>query len=193
MAQAYSVYTALIAAVGIALPEFIVWIYGAETRIQHVIGWMGFTCCIACIIGCLAAGLYIDRYAQHKLVAVVLNGGSAISWLLFSTVLNRIKNAYLLFIVIAVYGAMSIPYYASGLEQVAEMTFPVAVNTSSAVILMLSNLYGFIFIYVFGALIEHDYPWTTLHLILGLYVLLTALVGFAKMKLKRTKVETESK
>ena len=38
MAQAYSVYTALIAAVGIALPEFIVWIYGAETRIQHVIG-----------------------------------------------------------------------------------------------------------------------------------------------------------
>ena len=99
----------------------------------------------------------------------------------------------LLFVTLVIYGAMSIAYISCGIEQAAEMTFPVSVNVSSAVILLLSNLYGFICVYLFGLLIEYGYPWTTLHLILGLYAISTILVSFSKMELKRTEAEMKSK
>ena len=193
MAQAYAINFGLFVAVAIVFPEFVIWIYGAETRIQHLIGWMGFTCEIAAIVSCLVIGFYLDWYAGYKTVSVILNAGSAIFWLLFSTVLTTSKNFDLLFVIFVLYGTMGIPYFASGIEHAAEMTFPVPENTSSAVILLLGNLYGFIFMYVFGALIEYGYPWTTLHLILGLYVISTALAYFSKMKLKRTEAEIKSK
>ena len=193
MANGYAVYTGLIMAVNVVLPEFVVWIYGTETRIQHLIGWMGFTCDISGIVGSLCVGFFVDRYGRHKTVAVIINSGCFITWLAFSTVLTRTKNMDLLFVTLVIYGAMSIAYISCGIEQAAEMTFPVSVNVSSAVILLLSNLYGFIFVYLFGLLIEYGYPWTTLHLILGLYAISTILVSFSKMELKRTEAEMKSK
>ena len=192
MAQAYGIYFGLFVAVSVIISQFVIWIHGAETRIQHLIGWMGFTCDIAAIVSCLVIGFYLDRYARHKAVAVFLNAGSALLWLGFSLVLTRSKNFDILFAVYVVYGTMGIPYFASGVEQAAEMTSPVPESTSSAVILLLGNLYGFIFIFVFGALIEYGYPLTTLYLILGLYVTSTALVGFSKVELKRLEAESTS-
>ena len=192
MAQAYAIYFGLFVSVAVIISQFVIWVYAADTYIQHQIGWMGFTCNISAIISCLIIGFFLDRYAHHKAVAVFLNGGSALLWLAFSLVLSRTKNFDLLFVIYAIYGTVGIPYFASGVEQAAEMTSPVPESTSSAVILLLGNLYGFAFIFVFGALIEDGYPMTTLYLILGLYVLSTTLVGFSNMKLKRTDAESTS-
>ena len=192
MAQAYAIYYGLFVTVSVVISQFVIWIYGAETHIQHLIGWMGFTGNIAAIVSCLVFGFYLDRYAHHKSVAVFLNTGSTLLWLAFCLVLTRSKSFDLLFFVFVLYGTMGIPYFASGVEHAAEMTSPVPESTSSAVILFLGNLYGFVFIFVFGSLIEAGYPLTTLYLILGLYVISTALVTFSKMELKRMEAESIS-
>ena len=192
MAQAYGINYGLYVSISVTISQFVIWVYGAGTYIQHLIGWMGFTCNIAAIISCLIIGFYLDHYVHHKAIALCLNGGSALLWLAFSFVLVMTKNFNLLFVIYAIYGTVGIPYFASGVEQAAEMTWPVPESTSSAVILLLGNLYGFAFIFVFGALIEDGYPMATLYLILGLYVLSTTLVGCLDMKLKRTEAEITS-
>ncbi|XP_066912881.1 heme transporter FLVCR2-like [Clytia hemisphaerica] len=190
MAQAYGIYFGLFVAVSVVFSPLVSWQYGSKGDIQHLIGWMGFTCDIAAIISCLAIGFFLDRYSHHKAVAIFLNAGSMLLWLLFALILTQTKNFNLLFFVYVVYGTVGIPYFASGVEQAAEMTSPVPEGTSSTVILLLGNIYGFVMIFTFGAMIEDGYPLTTLYLILGLYVLSTAFVTFSKMELKRSEAES---
>ena len=192
MAQAYGIYFGLFVAVSVIMPQLVSWQYGIEPKIQHLIGWMGFTCDVAAIVSCLMIGFYLDRYAHHKVVAVFLNGGAMLFWLIFTLILTQTKNFQLLFTVYVLYGLVGIPYFASGVEQAAEMTSPVPEGTSSTVILLLGNLYGFIFIFMFGALVEEGYPLTTVYTILAFYVISTALVAFAKTELKRSEAESAS-
>jgi len=189
MAQAFGIYFGLYGSVSVIIPRLVSWQYGVKPEIQHLTGWMGFTCNIASSVSCFVVGFYLDRYACHKIVAVFLNGGSMIFWLIFILILTQTKNVQLLFAAYVIYGTMSVPYLASGIEQAAEMTSPVPEGTSSMVILFLGNLYGFIFIFLLSALVEEGYLLTTLCVILGLFVISMTLVTFIKTELKRTKAE----
>lgn len=192
MAHAYGIYFGLFVAISVIISQLVTWQYGGTAEVQHLIGWMGFTCDLAAIFSCLVIGFYLDRYAQHKAVAVFLNCGSMLLWLLFVILLTHTNNFQLLFLSYVLYGTVGIPYFASGLEQAAEMTSPVPEGTSSTVVLLLGNIYGFIMIFTFGVMIEEDYPLTTVYVILALYVISTAFVSFAKTELKRSEAESTS-
>ena len=192
MAQAYGLYFGLFIAISVVLSQIVTWGFGADSTVQVTIGWMGFTCDITAILSCFFIGLYLDRYAHHQGVAIFLNLGSFIFWLIFTLVLTKANNIQALFVIYAIYGIFGIPYFASGIEQAAEMTSPVPEGTSSAVILLLGNFYGFVLIFMLGALLEDGFPMTTLYIILGLYLITTIFVCIAKTELKRSEAESAS-
>eukprot|EP00111_Clytia_hemisphaerica_P018777 TCONS_00055529-protein len=192
VAQAFGINSGLLLAVAVVLSQLVVWRHGASPAIQHFIGWTGAMGDIAACASMLVGGFVQDRYSKHRELAIVLNAGSFIFWLVFALVLTLSNNLYILFLSYAIFAVFSIPYFGSGIEHIAEMTSPVPEGTSSSIVLILSNIYGFITIYAFGKLIESGFPLTTICLILLLYLLSTIFVTFAKTELKRSKTESTS-
>lgn len=193
MSHAYGIYYGLFVAVSVLISRIVTWQFGADANIQHFIGWMGFACDIAAIFSIFLIGLYLDRYPRHQGVAMFLNGGSFWMWLIFIIILTETRNFTAMFVVYTIYGIVGIPYFASGVEQAAEMTSPVPEGTSSTMIMLLGNIYGFAFIFSIGVLIEDGFERTAVYIILGLYLVSFILVCIAKTKLKRSEAESVSR
>ena len=190
MAQAYGIYYALYVGVCVVVSPLVLWKYeSVRSDVSEQIGWMGFTCNISAVVSCYIIGIILARTSKYKAVAIFLNASSMLLWLAFIMILTRTKSFEALFAIYAVYGAVGIPYFASGVEQAVEMTYPVPEGTSSTVILFLGNLYGFGLILGFGYLLQQQYHMVTGYLILALYGLATLLLCIAKTELKRSKAE----
>jgi len=190
MAQAYGIYFGLYIVVCVVVSPLVLWKYQSViSDVNEQIGWMGFTCNIFAVVSCYFIGIFLDRTSRYKAVAIFLNGSSLLLWLAFIMILTRTKSFEALFAIYAVYGAVSIPYFASGIEQAAEMTYPVSEGTSSMVILYLGNLYGFGLTLGLGHLLQQQYHMVTLYLILALYGLATLFLCISKTELKRKEAE----
>ena len=190
MAQAYGIYYGLYVSVSVVVSPLVLWRHEqTQDDINGQIGWMGFSCNIAAVVSCYMLGIFLDRTSRYKGVAVFLNGCSAMAWLTFIMILTRTTSFKGVFAVYVVFGFTGIPYFASGVEQAAEMTFPVPEGTSSTLILQLGNMYGFSLILGLGSLAEKGYHMEVLYIILGLYVLSTLLLCLSKTELKRSKSE----
>ncbi|XP_066912885.1 uncharacterized MFS-type transporter C09D4.1-like [Clytia hemisphaerica] len=190
MAQAYGIYYGLYVGVSVAVSPLVLWKFEhVQKDVNELIGWMGFSCNLAAIISCYLIGSFLDRTSRYKAVALFLNAGSALMWTVFALLLTKTNSFEGVFTAYVVFGIFGIPYFASGVEQAAEMTSPVPEGTSSTVILLLGNIYGFALIYGFGYLTQQGYYLVTVYLILGLYVLSTFFLVVAKTELKRSKAE----
>ena len=156
---------------------------------EAAIGWMGFWSDMAAIVSCLIIGILLDKYYVHQLVAVFLNLTSLITWLAFILILTTTDSFPSLFILFVVLGATGVPYFASGIDQAAEMTYPVSEATSSAVILIIGNLYGFVMIFSLGAAIEMGYIEVAGYSMVGLYAISSILSLFTKTEMRRVNAE----
>lgn len=190
MAQAYGIYYGLYVGVSVVVSPLVLWKHEYTIAdINEQIGWMGFSCNIAAAVSCYVIGIFLDRTSRYKGVAVFLNACSVLAWCAFTMVLTQTSSFKGVFAAYVVFGTVGIPYFASGVEQAAEMTFPVPEGTSSTVILQLGNMYGFGLIFGLGSLAQKGYHIEVVFIILGLYALSTFLLCLAKTELKRSKSE----
>ena len=190
MSQAYGIYYGLYVTFSVLLNSYVTSSF--PNGYASTVGWMGFSCDSLAIFSCLFIGLWLDRYHHHKAMAVLLNSCSLITWLAFILILTRAPNIVGLFVTYSALGVVGVPYFSCGIEQAAEMTYPVPEGTSSAVILILGNLYGFIFILVLGVLNQAGHIQLSGFIIAGLYLLSTALSCISKTDLRRCRAAEEA-
>lgn len=190
MAQAYGIYYGLYVGVSVVVSPLVLWKHeNTRADINEQIGWMGFSCNIAAAVSCYVIGVFLDRTSRYKAVAVFLNACSVLAWCAFAVILTQTSSFKGVFAAYVVFGTVGIPYFASGVEQAAEMTYPVPEGTSSTVILQLGNIYGFGLILGLGSLAQKGYHFEVVFVILGLYAFSTFLLCLAKTELKRSKSE----
>ncbi|XP_057306996.1 feline leukemia virus subgroup C receptor-related protein 2-like [Hydractinia symbiolongicarpus] len=190
MSQSYAIYYALLVCFTILLNVMVTTYY--PEGYERKIGWMGFTGYVVSICSCVLVGLWLDKFHAHQLVAMFLNGLSAVTWLLFVFLLTQTKNFISLFIYFSVVASVAVPNFATGIEQAAEMTYPVPVIISSSVILVLSNLYAFILLLCFGLLAEAGFIQIVCYTMFGFYLVSTLLSCLARTELKRGQAEEEA-
>ena len=107
-------------------------------------------------------------------------------WLVFVVVLTSSKSSFTsLYVIYVLLGVAFVPFFSSGIEQAAEMTYPVSEVTSSSVMLTLGNVYAFVFIVVFGLLTQNHYIEVVGYLMVGLYCVAGLLACVTKTELNR--------
>lgn len=190
LAQSYGIYFGLFVTFSVLVNPLLTMKF--PSGYESSLGWMGFWCDMAAILSCLLIGLLLDKFSAHQLTAVLLNFFSMCVWLAFILCLVNMNHFTTLYILYVVLGIVGIPYFASGMEQAAEMTYPVSEETSSTIILILGNLYGFIFIYTLGVAAEYGYVKVVGFTMVGLYCLSTLFALFAKTELNRTNAEKQA-
>ena len=138
------------------------------------------------VVSFIFIGRLLDKYQKYQLTAVFLNVSSLVLWLAFVLVLRYTNNFTLLYVIYLALGFVFVPFFATGIETAAEMTYPVSEETSSSVMLVFGNIYAFIMIYGFGMLAAAGYIATTGLVMVGLYFVSSVLAGLAKTDLKRS-------
>ena len=183
LAQGYAIYFGLFNFFAIILNDVI------RSRFPYgytrEIGWIGFSFILVSIPSSAIYGMLLDKFRHFRLAAVFLNFSAFKLMLTFMLVLSYTKSFSTIFSICTFYGTVAIPYYAIGLEQAAVMTHPVPEGISSAVMLALGNLYGFVFVVTLGIGIDNGYIETVGYVMVGLYAISTFLVAFAKVEVEK--------
>lgn len=183
LSQSYGIYFALFVAIFVLVNPLVTMKFsdGYETSI----GWMGFWNNMVAIVAFISIGRLLDKFRKYQITAIILNLASMCLWLAFVITLTNTNNFTAIYIMYVVLGVCFVPYFAVGIEQAAEMTYPVSEVTSSSVMLLLGNIYAFIFIIAFGILTQYHYIRVVGYFMVGLYLVSTSLAGFAKTELNR--------
>ena len=184
LSQAYAIYFGLFVAIFVLVNPLITSVYvsGYETSI----GWMGFWNNMVAVVAFVTIGRLLDRYHRYRLTAVLLNLGSMFLWLVFVVVLTTSASSFTtLYVIYVLLGVVFVPFFSSGIEQAAEMTYPVSEVTSSSVMLLLGNAYAFVFIVVFGLLTQDRYVNVVGYIMVALYCLAALLASMTKTELHR--------
>ena len=190
MSQSYGIYYGLMATTMVILNPLVTNVYpnGHGTKI----GWMGFTAYMTSILSMFLIGLWLDKFKIHQKVSILLNACSTIVWLIFILVLTQTSSFVAVFIVYGILGAVAIPYFSSGIEQAAEMTYPVPEIISSTVILIIANFYGFLLILVLGYLVDTGHVRVVGYIMFFFYILATFFSCLPTTELKRQHAEEEA-
>jgi len=189
MGQAYGIYFGLFVSVLVIISPLVTAAY--PDGYNTLIGWMGFTFCMVSIFACFVIGLWLDYYKGFRTVAVFLTLASMLVWITFTLVLKYYHNFNAVFVLFGIHGLVAVPLFACGLEQIAEMTYPVPEGTSGAFALIIGNIYGFVFLTSLGLLISKGYTLLSCIVMAGLYFVAMILSCFAKTELKRCNAEAE--
>ena len=187
LSQSYAIYFALFVAIFVLVNPLITSTF--KTADVSQIGWMGFWTNIVAVVSFLVIGRLLDRYKKYQLTAVLLNVSSMVLWLVFVLVLRYTNSFTALYVIYLALGVVFVPFFATGIETAAEMTYPVSEETSSTVMLVFGNLYAFAMIYGFGMLASEGFIATTGFAMVGLYFLSSLFAGLAETDLKRSTVQ----
>lgn len=190
LSQSYGIYFGLFVAIFVLVNPLVTSVF--RTGYEIKIGWMGFWNNIVAMFSFVFIGLLLDRFHKYQLTAVLLNLTSMILWLVFVVVLTNTKQFDLLYVIYVLLGLCFVPYFAVGIEQAAEMTYPVSEEISSSVILVLGNVYAFILIIALGVLAQSGYVLVVGYLMVGMYAVATLLASLAKTDLNRLISEKSS-
>ena len=188
VANAYSLYYGLYCAVSVIVSSLVSIKY--QNGYSSLIGWMGFFYNIAACITSILLAIWLDRYKKFQVGAILLTIGSLVIWTTFVIVLNYIRSFVPVFILFVLYGFVGVSYFAIGVEQVAEMTYPVPEEISSGFLLTLANLYATIFIFTFAPVVQRGYPKTIEFVIAGIYLCSFILSCLGKTELRRGNAES---
>ncbi|XP_065647376.1 uncharacterized MFS-type transporter C09D4.1 isoform X2 [Hydra vulgaris] len=186
MSQSFSIYFGLIAAIPLYLDLFTA---KYKNTFSENVGWMGMFSFICGIIGCLVFGIILDRIKKFRALSIVTNFTSMITWLGFILILKKTDSFFGPFVMFLIYGFFAYPYANIGLEQSAEMTFPVPEEFSSTFILFIGNLYALTFSLIFGVFNQFGLIEIVPYIITGFYLLSTLLTCVVKTHLKRNAAE----
>lgn len=186
-AQAYGIMFGLLTAMSTLLNQTLKLKYPSVSDLR--IGMMGF---VATILGTGATffvGLIIDRYQRYKIIAVFLFTASVFSMTGLFILLLYFQNFVVLFVIFCILNTAMVPFLSSGLEQLAEITYPVSEDLSSTVPLILGNFYGFVFVYAFGWLVDKNLLQIAYPIMISICALGLVLVMVAKVPMNRSKAE----
>ncbi|XP_004206019.1 uncharacterized MFS-type transporter C09D4.1 isoform X1 [Hydra vulgaris] len=183
MSQSFSIYFGLIAAIPLYLDLFVA---KYKNSFSENVGWMGLFNFICGVIGCLVFGIILDKLKKFRALSIVSNFTSMITWLGFILILRKTDSFFGPFIMFLIYGFFAYPYITIGLEQSAEMTFPVPEEFSSSFILIIGNFYALIFGLIFGVFNHFGLIEVVPYIITGFYLLSTLLTSLVKTYLKRS-------
>ena len=153
------------------------------------IGMMGFVGTLFGAGAMLLLGLFIDKFAKYKEIAIVISISSVLSLAGFSVILLHFQNFTALFVLFCVFNTALLPFLSTGLTQIAEVTYPVSEELSSTVPLILGNFYGFLSIYLFGWLIDKGLVQLAYAIMTGFLGLAMIFVFIAKVPRNRTMAE----
>jgi len=158
---------------------------------QTYIGWMGFSADIAAIIGILICSVFIDKFQAYQLCSLGLTFGVLVSWTMFTLSLVRWKTPVALFVTYCLVSLFGAPFFVVGIEYAAEITYPISEGLSSAIILLLGNLYGFLMVLFLGSWIEKGHLALAAYFVIGIYAVCFILVCCCKQKLNRHDAESK--
>ena len=188
LSQAYALYFGL----------YLFYVTCLNDMVSHLVkevyvGWMGFSADIAAIVGILVCSVIIDRFHAYQLCSMALTFGVLVAWTLFALSVVRWKSTIALFVTYALVSLFGAPFFVVGIEYTAEITYPVSESLSSAIILLLGNLYGFLMVLFFGSWIEKGHLAFSTYFVIGVYSACFVLVCFIKENLKRHDAESHHK
>ena len=153
------------------------------------IGWMGFSADFFGILGVIIGGYIADKYKCYRFLSMAMVFGALIAWVAFTFTLMHTNSSLGMFVAFCVVGFLGIPYFATGIEQAVEMTYPIPEGTSSAIILLVGNLYGFVFILFLGAWVDKGKLVIVCYITIGIYCLSFFFICVTRTKLKREDAE----
>ncbi len=156
---------------------------------DSMIGLMGFVATVLGAFFTMIVGLLIDRYRKYKETAIALLLLSALSMAGFTFVLLKLQSFALLFTMLCLLNVGTVPFFSSGLEQIAEITYPIEEDISCVFALIFGNLYGFIFIYIFGWVLDIDLVLLAFLIITALFFVCLLFVMIAKVPMRRSSAD----
>ena len=186
-AQAYGIMFGLLTVISTLLNQLVK--ANFTTLPDSKIGIMGFVATIVGMAGILLFGFWIEAYQMYKITAVFVYAVGTICLIAFSISVLTAKSYALIFISFCVFNLVAVPYTSFGLEQIAEISYPVSEFTTCTFALTAGNAYGLVFTYVFGWMLEINligyvnYGFIFLSFIGFILVLLT------KVPMKRTAMD----
>ncbi|XP_066912880.1 heme transporter FLVCR2-like [Clytia hemisphaerica] len=188
LTQAYALYFGL----------YLFYVTCLNDMVSHLveeiyIGWMGFSADVAAIIGILVCSVIIDKFQAYQICSLVLTFGVLVSWTLFALSVVRWKSTIALFVTYAMVSLFGAPFFVVGIEYTAEVTYPISEGLSSAIILLLGNLYGFLMVLFFGSWIEKGHLGFATYFVIGVYAVCFILVCFLRQTLNRHDAERHHK
>lgn len=187
LGHAYGIYVALFISIFVLVNPLVTSKFPSGYEMN--IGWMGFWNNIIAIVAFIGIGRLLDKYHQYQTAGILLNFFSMVFWIAFVMVLSYTTDFFAVCTIYIILGMCFLPYFAVGIEQAAEMTYPVPEEVSSTVLLVLANFYSFVFISGFGAAVAAGYIQVLLYIVVGLYSVSTVLAGMSKTELNRFKTE----
>ncbi|XP_066920235.1 uncharacterized MFS-type transporter C09D4.1-like [Clytia hemisphaerica] len=191
LSQTFGVCTGILYTLAVLINPLIT----AKFPVGHVkmIGWLGFTFLMISYASSSIFAIWIDKFSSYRTISILLNICSFWVWLLFTVFFLETNDFTILFFLFTILGFVGLPYSYLGLEHAVEVTYPIPESTSSVFILMVSNLYTFIFVLAFGEMINSRYLYLTCYSFLFLYGVSSTLAIITKTELKRKKAELKQK
>ena len=153
------------------------------------IGWIGFLGNLTSIVGIMALASIADKYKCYKKITTHLFFLQILCWVAFSAAILYWKTTASLFVTYCFLCFFNISFVAVGLSFATEISYPVTEGMSTAIALMITNLFSFINILVFGHLVDDGYVFLMCSIVTGIYVVAFILTFFIKEDLKRTNLE----
>ena len=185
MSQSYGIYCGI----GITLIFLINPLLGMKFS-KHEnfssVDWIGFALTLVSYLSTLIIGVWVDRFRSYRSSAIMLNIVSLATWLLFTLLFFETETLFLLCAVFIGLGLVALPYVYLGTEHAVELSYPVDELVSSAFVLSLGNLYTFVLLVPISTLTEKGYYKSSCLIIVGLYVLSTALAIGSHSSTRRT-------
>lgn len=149
------------------------------------IGWMGFSCNIAGLINMLICGLIVDKYKCYKGMSIFLVAASLIDWIAFTLVLLLTDYTIVLFVLYTFLGLFTIPLTSVGVVQGSVTTYPVPEETSGGIMLIIGNLYGFVFVFFLGGWVTLGKIGVVCYITIGLLTAALIFVSVSRVNLKK--------
>ena len=153
------------------------------------IGTMGFSNYVSTIPSFIAVGKILDKYRKYRTTASILTVGSCILWTTFVVVLTESNTFIAVYVIFVILGLFMQPFQSVGIEQAAEMTYPVSEEISTVVMVMLADGFGFIIVLVFGFIIQAGYVKAVAYAIGCLYFIAFVLTLCTTTELKRLQAD----
>lgn len=186
-AQAYGIMFGLLTVISTLLNQLVK--ANFKTLPDSQIGIMGFVATLIGMVGILLFGFWIEAYQLYRATAVFVYLVSTVCLVGFGISVMYTTSYAMVFASFCVFNLVAVPYTSFGLEQIAEITYPISEFTTCTLAMTAGNAYGLLFTYAFGWMLEVELlgPANCGFIIVSLIGLILVLV--TKVPLKRTEMD----
>ena len=153
------------------------------------VGWMGCVATLVSVVGILLVGIAIDKTKKYRAISIILWASSLICTLAFTITVTRAPSIIPAFVIYLIWGLTGMSWASTSFEYIADITYPVPEELTTAISLTFGSLYSFIAIYSVGALLISLGPEASGYTITGFYGIGLLSVVIAKPEMKRSQVE----